>query len=232
MSHTKTELAAMEGRTLFPKTRKGQGYTSRLLKASANDKVGQVFTWKPWAGAKIFTLTLEERATCPRDCQVWNICYGNNMPFAHRISLPHEELISRIEKETEENAKKYRKIVYRLHILGDFYSVDYVLFWSNLLAQYPNLYIWGYTANLPDSAIGQQIVRLNQSYPIADGFSRVLIRFSHNLEHSDGIYSAHTQENIPGSIVCPEQTGKVSSCGDCGLCMNPKVTKKIQFIKH
>lgn len=29
----------------------------------------------------------------------------------------------------------------------------------------------------------------------------------------------------PGSIQCPEQTGKVSTCSDCGLCFGMKNTK-------
>lgn len=72
-------------------------------------------------GAEVYTLTLTERETCPTSCHHWNDCYGNNMPFAHRIEHG-EKLEARLIKEVKEictKAKnKGRLVLVRLHVLG------------------------------------------------------------------------------------------------------------------
>ena len=73
--------------TKYPKARRTvTGYPYALLKHPKPDnKVGQFVHKGEFKGYRIFTLTLEERATCPKSCNQWDVCYGNNMPFAHRL---------------------------------------------------------------------------------------------------------------------------------------------------
>lgn len=78
--------AAIEGRTLFPNRRTASALIDRLLKSGEhNAKIGAMVVKGPLAGAKTFTLTLEERATCPRSCAMWGACYGNGMQWPQRI---------------------------------------------------------------------------------------------------------------------------------------------------
>ena len=76
--------------TMYPKARRVVQDSVNVLKQSKNAKIADkgklpVVKKGKFAGYVIFTLTLEERATCPRDCFHWDNCYGNNMAFAHRV---------------------------------------------------------------------------------------------------------------------------------------------------
>jgi hypothetical protein len=63
--------AAVEGRTIFPRSVVGAADSPRLLVSGHNNsKLGKEVLRGSRAGWPIFHLTLEERATCPRSCPV------------------------------------------------------------------------------------------------------------------------------------------------------------------
>ena len=194
-----------------------------LKKGSSNAKLGFKVTSNKWKGKRLYSLTLVERETCPTSCHHWDDCYGNNMPFAHRFST--EGLIPRLESEIESLLQKHKEgIVIRLHVLGDFYSVDYVRFWEDMLLSHPKLCIFGYTAREKDS-IGKAISLMNMRYS-----ERCVIRSSRNAE-SDSPWSYAAEESFEGkSFICPEQTGKVKDCASCGLCWT--TSKTVKFLTH
>jgi hypothetical protein len=147
------------------------------------------------------------------------------MPFAHRFST--EGLIPKLREEVETLlAKNPNGITIRLHVLGDFYSVDYVRFWESMLLFNDNLSLFGYTANLPSSEIGKAVWLMNIRFS-----DRCVIRYSHNAESNRlGEWYA-AEESFEGpSFDCPEQTGKVKSCADCGLCWTTQ--KTVRFLSH
>jgi hypothetical protein len=113
--------------------------------------------------------------------------------------------------------------VVRLHVLGDFYSKAYVEFWRRQLVKYPQLRIFGYTARMPDSAIGSMIKLLRSTF--AD---RVSIRFS-SIETITAVDFNEAVE-VPDAVVCPAQTGRVENCGACTVCWASK--KLVTFIEH
>lgn len=115
-----------------------------VLKASSNAKLGKKVTKGAWKGAEILTLTLTERETCPVTCPHWLDCYGNNMHLAKRISTVG--LMDAIERDLN-NLNPNKHYVIRLHVLGDFYSVEYVEFWNRMLDKFSNIKIFGYTAH-------------------------------------------------------------------------------------
>ena len=195
-------------------------YPSRLLKpASSNDKLGKgsnVISKGHWRGFSMYSLTLEERATCDRSCAQWSNCFGNNMRFAHRVGADDPDLLMlRLNDELEYLSKVHPSgFVVRLHVLGDFFSLDYVDFWADALRAYPALHLFGYTHRT--GSIGEAIAKHLQN-------DRAWIRFSDR----GGDMSA----NVGGEgIVCPEQSGKTASCLTCGLCWT--TTKAIAFIEH
>jgi hypothetical protein len=196
-----------------------------MLKSGGNNKkLGRRIKKTAWAGAPIFSLTLTERDTCPRSCHHWEDCYGNNMPFAARYSVAdYSAFISRLEHEIETLIAKHGKIAIRLHVLGDFFSTDYVTFWDEMLCKFPGLLIWGYTAREDD--IGKRIHRLNNSYP-----ERCVIRWSRNKDSISGIRYAADESFEGKSFTCPEQTGKTESCGTCGACWQSTIT--VKFLSH
>lgn len=65
-----------------PKPMPGSTYVPRedsfaMTYGANNPKTGKRITKGLWAGMPIYTLTLEERASCPSYCHMWRDCYGN-----------------------------------------------------------------------------------------------------------------------------------------------------------
>jgi hypothetical protein len=78
--------AYRSGRSIFPSRVFDPDEVQRVLKdGHQSRKIGKFVTKGPRRGWPLFTLTLEERATCPRSCKAWAFCYGNNMQAAERI---------------------------------------------------------------------------------------------------------------------------------------------------
>lgn len=214
--------ALKKGHTIFLKSVKAPDQVKRLLQpASTNTKMGAgkgVIVRGRWRGMPLYLLTLEERKTCPKTCQQWANCYGNNMPFANRVdaSSSSSMFYSRLRAELASLASRHPTgFVVRLHVLGDFFDVKYVRFWLAALEQHPELRIYGYTHRLRDSAIGKQITRLNKA--------GAWVRWS----DAGGEMSA----NVAGEgIQCPQEVGKTESCLTCGLCW--QTTRAIAFKPH
>ena len=210
--------------TMYPKGIKSPESKTHVLKPGSNNaKLGYVLKSAKHKGKRMYSLTLTERATCPSSCAHWNDCYGNNMPFAHRFDTVG--LMEKIESDIEFFLAKHKHgIMVRLHVLGDFYSTEYVLFWERMLLENPKLAIFGFTAR--EDKIGRAVNLLNIRFS-----DRCVIRTSSNKESSgiSNIYAAN--ESFEGnSFTCPEQTGKVKSCADCGLCWT--APKTVRFLSH
>lgn len=216
--------------TKYPKARRTvTGYPYSLLKHPKPDnKVGQFVRKGEFNGYRIFTLTLEERATCPKSCNQWDVCYGNNMPFAHRLEHG-AELERRLIDEVSELCRKYPDgVMVRLHVLGDFYSVRYVKTWERLLRDNPNLAAWGYThrkisGTKQDAAIASKIWQLKMNFA-----TRFSIRTS---DEPSERFSANHESLGAAGIVCPEQIGRARDCGRCSLCWAAP-DKPITFLHH
>lgn len=209
-------------------------YRHDVLKTSSNKKLKQKVTKGDFKGYKIKTLTLEERATCWSGCSHWITCYGNNMPFAHRLEHG-PELEKRIAAELGQHfSKSYvTGLLVRLHVLGDFYSVGYVRLWDALLQLYPKLAIWGYTHNHPDcddpaiAAIGQAIAETQAKHG-----KRFAVRWSDRPELDYSANSAELDTPEKGrSIICPEQTGGAGGCANCALCWE-QPNRNVIFLTH
>jgi hypothetical protein len=235
---TKTERAILEDRTMYEKlVIPVATYNGNILKsAQHNTKLGKgkaLITKGPWSGFPLFTLTLEERKTCPSSCHHYNDCYGNNMFRAHRYKND-ENLIPRLRDEIASLDALYKGFVVRLHVLGDFYSVEYVRFWAEMLQKYSGLHIYGYTAR-NSGDIGEEIIKNLISH------SRVCLRFSvdstiierlnPNIFTPDLLATDESVSNIP-LVVCPEQTEQTDSCLTCGLCFNKNFRKAVKFLDH
>jgi len=215
---SKTQLAIDNGRTIYTNNVYDSiSHNGRLLKVSNNKKLGKSKILKGRHKNKlIYSLSLEERKTCPTSCFHWKTCYGNNMPFAHRF-MGNDALMKRLDDELNLLSIKHKEgILIRLHVVGDFFSVNYVKFWKKMLDIYSNISIFGYTARTPFSDIGKEIVILRSLE-----WDRFSVRFSNSFEK----LSANS-ENLLGNkqgIICPEQLDKTKNCASCGLCWNKNI---------
>jgi hypothetical protein len=216
-----------EGRTKFPKTVKGIDEVKNLLVSGhSNVKIGRDVRKAKFRGYWIYTLSLEERATCPTTCKHWQTCYGNNMPFAKRINHKDIRFLSKLAKEVATLCMKRTGVLIRLHALGDFYSQGYAEFWCRMLRTYSNLAVYGYTARKPESVIGFEIREMNRRFG-----DRCMIRFSDGGLPTMSTVSIGTEEGCPpDAFVCPEQTNKTACCATCGACWSTK--KNVAFLEH
>lgn len=205
-----------------------------LVGGENNRKIGRVVTKGVWKGMPIYTVTLAERTTCPKTCYMYRDCYGNAMPFARR-HMPGESFEKRLEQEIWEKARAHPNgFVVRLHVLGDFYSTEYVDLWGKLLARHPELRAFGYTARMADVAsplIGAALFKLRTAYS-----DRFVIRSS----EPKPLPGAATVINripdgptVPEGIVCPAEREATACCATCGLCWEEAARDKtIVFVRH
>lgn len=261
-SLTKTQLAALNGHALFQNKVKsvtdGMGDSERVVKESTNTKLSKELTVSPWKGAKIYTVTLEERKTCNRACLHWDDCYGNNMRNATRYTAD-DALIQQMEADLthwqaqtdKRNAKRAAKglapapFVVRLHVLGDFFSVGYVAQWAKWFGMFPSLRVWGYSHWNPGTEIGDALLSLREALGGLDARegARFCIRFSDYAESGAGAMADTNPlaaELIAAgqAFICPEQTqteerkesDKAIHCANCGLCWMSK--KHVIFQTH
>ena len=210
--------AIREASTLFRARRSRASEQPRVFKSGRHSrKIGSHVTKGAWSGMPIYTLSLEERATCPRSCSHWRDCYGNKMNWSVRLQ-PGKDLKEAIEHELAAFSEKHPSgFVIRLHVLGDFYNVGYVLFWRLMLRLHAPLRVFGYTAWQPDTAIGRAVYETRREH-----LDRFAVRFS------DG--PSDYFRTGPDGIVCPAQTEKTDCCGTCGLCWS--TPKPIAFMVH
>ncbi len=214
-----------------------------LVSAHNNEKIGRDVRIGWFKGYWIYTLTLEERATCPTTCGHWEDCYGNNMPWAARYD--HTDLLelatsihmdldrlTRIKPPTNPKLHVRRGVMVRLHALGDFFSVEYVEFWAEMLRKFPTLAIYGYTARSPASIIGLTISHTTREFG-----DRFRIRWSDGGMDRDCTVSIERAEDCPpDAFVCPEQLdvkhkdGSYLQCMTCGACWNGD--KNVAFVEH
>jgi hypothetical protein len=217
--------ALVKGQSIFQARVEDQSERPRLLIDGHNSrKIGRRVTKGRYKGFFIFTLTLEERATCPSTCLEWKTCYGNSMNWARRIKHGPEFQERLWDELAEKQAKYPNGFLVRLHILGDFYSVEYAELWNEALEAYPALHIFGYTARFPQSKIGLVICQMLGVWP-----DRFHVRFSAWKGPTRGSVVVDRVEDTE-HLICPAQLGKTDCCATCALCWHS--TRTIAFLRH
>ena len=217
--------AVRGGRSIFASRVFDVDEVDRLLKSGHNSrKIGSFVTKGPRRGWPIFTLTLEERATCPRTCKEYLTCFGNNMQAAERITHG-AEMEAQLMRELAGLQREHPAgFMVRLHVLGDFYSEDYVAMWSEALDRFPALHVFGFTARLPGTSIGDAIMSLAE-----EDWERFAIRFS-GADLPEKASEVLALGDDSQHVICPAQTGATQTCGTCALCWHSR--RNIAFRRH
>jgi hypothetical protein len=217
--------AILNGQSLFQARVEDQSQRPRLLISGENSrKIGKRVSKGKLKGFPIFTLTLEERKTCPSNCLEWKTCYGNSMNWARRIKHGPEFEERLWDELADKQASHPQGFLVRLHILGDFYSVEYAELWHEALAAYPALHIFGYTAHAPQSDIGQMVIEMLGVWP-----ERFHVRFSGWNGPNNGSIVVDSTDQTE-HLICPAQLGKTDCCSTCALCWHSDRT--IAFLRH
>lgn len=220
--------ALLSGHTIMPSTVADPEHDQVLKSGHNSSKIGRLITKGKWKGFEVYTLTLEERATCPTSCKHWRSCFGNNMHHAQRFQHGLK-LEQQIEREVAQLAKRHpRGFAIRLHVLGDFYSVQYVEMWARLIERHPQLHAFGFSARWEyrGDPIARALIDLTSKH-----WARFAIRFSNApVEELATVSIEHPYQCPSDAIICPQQIGKTASCSTCALCWHTK--KRIAFIQH
>lgn len=218
--------AAVKARTRYLKQATHASKMPSLLKSGHNNKkIGAMVMKGAWRGMPIYTLTLEERATCPRSCIHWLSCYGNQMHWSKRIQAG-----GALETGLRAELAMYQHLhpkgfVIRLHVLGDFYSAAYVELWRAWLLTFPALRVFGYTAWQRGTNIGDAVIRLRDAH-----WDRFAVRTSDGGEGELCTVSIDVPSEAGSAIVCPAQTDKTECCSTCALCW--ATPRNIAFLRH
>lgn len=216
-------------------------YVGRVREAGLNilkpgqyqRKIGSQIQKGDWKRFPVFSLTLEERSTCPTTCRQWSSCYGNNLN--NSIRFRHgPELEKALWRELALLQADFpHGFVIRLHILGDFYSTEYVELWRRALDAFKGLRVFGYSAWLKGTPIGDAVIALRTAR-----WDRFAIRTSgghwRHGPHTiviDRPRRGDRKARGADTIVCPAQTGKTASCSTCALCWSAP-NKTIAFLQH
>jgi Gene product 88 len=231
--------ATVESRTVFPTMVFDVGEEWLLKSGDHSAKIGGRVTKGAWKGFPIYTLTLEERATCPVSCRHWSSCMGNNMPFARRWR-PGHDLEWRLRHEVSALEMKHRRgFAVRVHALGDFYSVGYVEMWRELLERHPALHVFGYTARIDpnEDEIAYALALMVRDYWTRCDPPRFAVRFSNAPILARSTVTIESPMQKPrDAVICPAQYAatrsgkKAQNCGSCALCWD--TVKRVVFVQH
>lgn len=226
--------AMIGNRTLFPSTvvNVGDEFEDRLLVSGKNNrKLGERIQKGKFKGYALYGLSLEERATCPTDCSIRGFCYGNGMQMARRHRITDLDLFATFLEDEIRTilAGPVEGLMVRLHVLGDFPSVEYVALWADLLESHDRLACYGYTRREDD--VGDAIASLKKRFP-----DRFRIRWSGDTPRADGaVVIARMPEGprVKEGLVCPAQTDATACCATCGFCWEGHAKNDtIVFVKH
>jgi hypothetical protein len=214
-------------RTMYPHTVVPAGAADVLKSGHNSPKIGATILKGRWRGMPVYTLTLEERATCPVSCRHLRSCFGNQMQWAIRHDHTHpdfERLL--VANVVRLQSRHPRGFVVRLHALGDFFSVRYVQLWEALIETQSALRVFGYTARWEDE-IGAELRRV-----VRKNWNRFAVRFSNapSLGLPTTLSIELPIQCPPDTIICPEQMNQTESCSTCGFCWHSR--RRIAFIQH
>jgi len=166
-------------------------------------------------------------------CDQWNRCYGDHCFQVARqdVSTPEAEeyLWANIELQLSFLCARNDKVLVRLHVLGDFYSVEYVQFWEEQLWLHEGLYLYGYTHRPEGDPIHTAIKDLN-----TESRTRILLSDQAETPWEAGHFLVvdEWEDTPPRTARCPaELTGRDLKCVDCTLCF-PGFTLDISGKAH
>lgn len=207
-------------------------------------------------GKGIYVFNLPAGLTCPGKTPVCaSVCYAAKVEriytntktaYAKNQAFINEQgLEAFVAAVVDQITRKSIKVV-RIHSNGDFYSGPYVMAWRAIAKACPNTVFFAYTRSwhvpailpslealraLPNVHLLASVDESDESRtdeawdngPAGWRLARMLDKPTSKL--------AKTGVKVTGHVVCLEQVGRSSTCGDCRVCFGPG-RAPIAFILH
>jgi hypothetical protein len=196
-----------------------------------NSKVGH--------GPGVYTYSRLPVATCPGATD-WckEFCYALRVDGIVRDLWDQnsgEQIIPPLPKDAT---------LVRIHVSGDFDTVEYIEQWEALVDQHPDVKFWGYTRSWRISELMEPLEFLRQMPNVqlfasvdpgtSEGAIEALTEDGWRLSriHENDKYPLPPEEKITNTgILCPEQLGNEESCQTCGFCWLG-TRRDVTFIAH
>lgn len=194
-------------------------------------------------GKGVYTTSLEAGASCGGASDWCTIhCYAKAIQsrrpnvlasWGGNLQLLREDPGAYEATMRLELAKRKAGDVVRVHVSGDFDSLEHLRLWVRIARDLPELTFYAYTRSWNDPNIGPEAfdelrslpnfhlwASTDETMPAAPGWREARI-----FEHESDAREA-------GYAVCPEQVGRKPSCSACGLCWKAGDKFKLAFVTH
>lgn len=140
------------------------------------------------------------------------------------------------KKINEQLSKAIKPCAVRLHSSGDFYSIEYIEFWQEIIKENRDISFWAYTRSWIVAELFPSLLKLKSLENIQLFASWDITmemkppkdwRLSIVIDNLKELENINTRKNY----VCPEQLNKVDNCASCMFCTSNS-TKNIVFTLH
>ena len=123
---------------------------------------------------------------------------------------------------------------FRIHVAGDFYSVQYIKKWIAIVKANPQMVFYAYTRSwrIPHLVPHLRNLALIGNMSLLCSTDIDTFNASETIPH--GLREAYAGDVKPSSkyTYCPVQAKKKPTCDMCNLCMSSKIKSKIYFSTH
>lgn len=132
--------------------------------------------------------------------------------FINNPSKLKEGIIQRIEEAPG-------KTGVRIHSSGDFFSIDYIAFWTDIVRHLPSTDFWAYTRSWRAGNLLPALQELREviNIELFASWDKSMSEPPEGWRRS--IVISSRAETLTKGIICPEQTGAVKNCANCRYCM-------------
>ncbi len=182
----------------------------------------QVSRWNSKLGV-LPSFSLPVLTTCPGKTEFCSrLCYGlqgrftrQKMTGLYQSNLEATKRADFVERIVFE-ILKVKARTFRLHVVGDFYSAEYVESWLEIAARLPNVKFFGSTRSWRVPGLRDAVKRFRD-------LPNVYLRASIDSTHPDRPASSWGVWSIEGEgEPCPHDYGLVENCITCKKCWQSK----------
>lgn len=109
----------------------------------------------------------------------------------------------------------------RVHSSGDFYSVPYIHFWSEIAQDHPTVRFWAYTRSwvIKELRDGLDLLRQLPNFQLFASVDHTMVSPLQDWRLAIVVDAIAGVKKTPASFLCPEQIGRLSNCLSCGYCI-------------
>lgn len=110
-----------------------------------------------------------------------------------------------------------RAPAFRLHVIGDFYTVEYVEKWIEIIKRLPNVIFFGSTRSWRCEFLAEGLKRLRD---LPNAYIKASVDVTDDQDPFGCGWSVWSVEGV--GTPCPHDYGLVANCAECGRCWSIK----------